>query len=618
MKRRIQKLLILLIAAALMACCTPGCGTVTPAPTPTGTPDSTPTPATTPSPTPDDTAVPPATAEPVVTPEPAPSQSPTLTDEERMAEIEAFLNEKSSNYLLNKIFTDVRSLSLLSFFAGYCDDSILYSEAKALYNDLQGYTYRYDVNYITGDKLKDRIHSLTGLSLSDYHTGSVMYIPERDMYITESINPRYHPVICKSITSDGDLYTVIYRSADFGISVVSGDLYEFRAMSVTLRSLGSGKYEFVSNQPHFFPEDEHAKKLYEIGVFLNTMPYNGMLHLQYESIDDIRICELLYQCQDETLSYEDAIAACKAADVAIESPITYMRGTELDKLLKSITGFGLSDKDWDFHGVRYLTDADLYFVMHSDTNYYPVSCHSHIIDGDIHIVTYDTPSSTSLSKDYTVTLRDLGNGEYQFISNISVPEQLNYDAFLLSEISDFINFYENTGFRLSDESFMLSQVIPYIKDSSIPQDTVISKLNAAGYSITKDVSCISREALDKFLIKKTGRALGSFNLEHQDGLIYLPDMDIYCVQTDHSTPPPQPAVSCISCVRDGNYVTAHCRISKSDKHYEYFHFRNYQGKVIETDDLYITLKYSVEEGQYRFVSCSSTANDYPHAPALIE
>ncbi len=220
----------------------------------------------------------------------------------------------------------------------------------------------------------------------DYQeTGSGLYIRAYD------IDERFHLLIGGSHPGEEPMY-IYLRSGEESIDIRGGGVEEFIAEHENLA------------------DGERSKRLMELESFLNSMPANGMLCCEYENVSEVCLRELIYQCQDEAVSMEDAAEAYKKYVGPLDLDLSYMSGGSLDKLLKSFTGYGMDEKSWDLSGVTYIPEADLYCIQHGDTNYWPVTCRGYEAYGDGLLTYY-----VSCERLY-VTVKDNGDGSYQFIS----------------------------------------------------------------------------------------------------------------------------------------------------------------------------------------------------------
>lgn len=151
-------------------------------------------------------------------------------------------------------------------------------------------------------------------------------------------------------------------------------------------------------------------------AFLREAGVNGFLWSRFQAVEDypFSIAEIVYQLEDETVSWEELYRALKEdREEELETDVSYLSGRELDRFLRRVTGFGIGEKEWNWD-VGYLSGMDVYFVLHGDTNYrlfvaeligaegaqLSLLCHSAYPDDD---------------PPYIVTLRQTEGG-FQFVS----------------------------------------------------------------------------------------------------------------------------------------------------------------------------------------------------------
>ena len=115
-----------------------------------------------------------------------------------------------------------------------------------------------------------------------------------------------------------------------------------------------------------------SEKKHEVKDFINAMPNNGFVAMnRYENILDADLKQLIYQCTDDSVSYDSVREAYANEVMEVQTDLSYISRKNLDKLLIKLTGYSLDDNDWNLGGVSYLESIDVYCIMHGDTNYEP-------------------------------------------------------------------------------------------------------------------------------------------------------------------------------------------------------------------------------------------------------
>ena len=177
-----------------------------------------------------------------------------------------------------------------------------------------------------------------------------------------------------------------------------------------------------SEREYAWSEIQRTWRKLEMEAFINAMPNNGFVSSFYENVWEADLSQLIYQCVDESVTYESVREAYKAEVGDVHTDLSYISRDNLNKLLLSLTGYGLDDKDWNFGGTRYLASIDVYCVMHGDTYYDPFVCTGIDTDSELFTAVLRRKLADELSGEYLrVTLRDTGSGTYQFVSCQPLP-----------------------------------------------------------------------------------------------------------------------------------------------------------------------------------------------------
>ncbi|MDE7220829.1 MAG: M56 family metallopeptidase [Oscillospiraceae bacterium] len=197
------------------------------------------------------------------------------------------------------------------------------------------------------------------------------------------------------------------------------------------------------NEEYFNPDD-----MFEDGRMGRRAIRNMFLSSLYESPADIDLFELVY---NGIPSMPDVEKPPRADEAAILERVyggswpdcgTYeITSAELDALLREYTGMPLAESkkiglpgangETLDHAIVYLEDYDTYYWCHGDTNYRGlVAFQSGEREGDLIRLTYDDTFYADGVK--CLTLRDMGEGQYQFVSNLLVtprePELSELDS----------------------------------------------------------------------------------------------------------------------------------------------------------------------------------------------
>ena len=166
----------------------------------------------------------------------------------------------------------------------------------------------------------------------------------------------------------------------------------------------------------------------EITDLMNTPGVNGLLHSAFTDVRKADISDVVYQLTDDSLDFYKVLSAYKKEYEFYDTSLTYMSKTSLDNFLKKYTGLGLADADWNLGYMNYVKSIDAYCIEHGDTNFQPVYEMTSTSNGDLFSITYfgsgdwfyyNTVTGNYGSSEYmTLTLRRIGPGNYQIISNL--------------------------------------------------------------------------------------------------------------------------------------------------------------------------------------------------------
>lgn len=156
-------------------------------------------------------------------------------------------------------------------------------------------------------------------------------------------------------------------------------------------------------------------------AFLREAGINGFLWERFGSVDDNRfsINMIVYQMDDKSISYNQIRQELEKRNIEIDTDISYISRTNLDKLARRATGYGLADKVWGadeaYNKGSYIDTLDAYYLIHGDTNYIVFAGEMIDMDRDsVCILCNDFYSYNP--KPYVVTLKRMDDGDFRFIS----------------------------------------------------------------------------------------------------------------------------------------------------------------------------------------------------------
>ncbi len=166
---------------------------------------------------------------------------------------------------------------------------------------------------------------------------------------------------------------------------------------------------------------------WELNEFFRAQGVNAFFRVEFTDPRDMLIYHIVYQYKDSSVSHDAIRRAYIAAGRDYDIPFTYISLSTLDGFLKKYTGYGINDADWDFSRCDYISSLDVLSMHHGDTNirpeiYYPesgIAAQNIYVDGDLITVIF--------TEGDVVTLRNMGNGNYRFVSHILPKDYDNPD-----------------------------------------------------------------------------------------------------------------------------------------------------------------------------------------------
>lgn len=129
----------------------------------------------------------------------------------------------------------------------------------------------------------------------------------------------------------------------------------------------------------------------QVEAFLKTPGVNGLICGGGNWPEEpVRLNEVVYQLTDESIDYDDVVAAYAADGGEVFTDLSYITSTKLDELLLSITGYSLYENGvisscWNLQDMLYFPDLDLYCIQHGDTNYQPFRAQVMDFDEETHL-----------------------------------------------------------------------------------------------------------------------------------------------------------------------------------------------------------------------------------------
>ena len=108
--------------------------------------------------------------------------------------------------------------------------------------------------------------------------------------------------------------------------------------------------------------------------FLGSTGVNGLLRSRFNqnSLEKVSIADIVYQMQDEGVSYEQLENEITAGGEEIYGDLSYARRATVDQFLKTYLGYGLDEKNWNMEDVGYVDSMGVFYFDHGDSNYYRI------------------------------------------------------------------------------------------------------------------------------------------------------------------------------------------------------------------------------------------------------
>ena len=172
-----------------------------------------------------------------------------------------------------------------------------------------------------------------------------------------------------------------------------------------------------------------TEKAEQIENLLNLPGVNGLLHSSYTDVRSIRLYDILQTLDLNPMNDELRNAWTNATgldasyynEAGLPFELYYITGDDLDALLRKCTGYGISDVVLDLENVTYLPSIDVYCAGTDGSSYCSIDVVSiSELDDDIIEITYGSDYSYDSDWYMKARLKDLGNSQYQIISNMPV------------------------------------------------------------------------------------------------------------------------------------------------------------------------------------------------------
>lgn len=308
----------------------------------------------------------------------------------------------------------------------------------------------YDL-YTYNEQLDSVIHLLTSGERERYYLGKDGTIYESGSSSANDSDHRQYEVtggslkLLRELVVNGRLkkpyaYGVLNDSGQMKWSFGSGNEYQNMASnwtgSANCRSFDAVKlseYSVVDANRTWFSCDSHPSIRYPYNYIENILTsslyweltdlfkaqgVNSFFQVEFTDPRTMPIYQIVYQYKDSSVSSAAVRNAYIAAGRDYGIGLTYISSSTLDAFLKKYTGYGINDADWNFNECDYIKSLNVFSKQHGDTNYRPeiyypesgIAAQNIYVDGDLITVVF--------SKGDVVTLRNMGNGNYRFVSHI--------------------------------------------------------------------------------------------------------------------------------------------------------------------------------------------------------
>ncbi|MBQ3404251.1 MAG: S-layer homology domain-containing protein [Oscillospiraceae bacterium] len=171
-----------------------------------------------------------------------------------MDEIEALLITPGVNGMLKTAFTDAKKVDLYEVIYQMSDDNLDYYKVLSAYKKEFDF-YDTSLTYMSKAGLDKFLKKYTGFGFGDanWDLTYVNYVKSIDTYCIEHGDTNMQPVYVMDASNDGDIINVVYYPAGGGnwyfYNSVTGNMGNSEYMQLTVKRLGPGSYQLISNLP---------------------------------------------------------------------------------------------------------------------------------------------------------------------------------------------------------------------------------------------------------------------------------------------------------------------------------------------------------------------------------
>ena len=174
-----------------------------------------------------------------------------MSDSERTADIERFLNAAPNNGFLLSAYDDVRDVRLYEVLYQCSGEEVPYDSAAEAYR-ASGLELSTDLSYLSSAELDALLKRVAGYGLdeTEWQLDDCDYLPDVDIYCIQHGDTNIQPVRCRLISSEDGTYEVLCRAPaeDTKLLCYVGDEARFVSGTIVTLRYEDGGYRFVSNE----------------------------------------------------------------------------------------------------------------------------------------------------------------------------------------------------------------------------------------------------------------------------------------------------------------------------------------------------------------------------------